>query len=336
MSLIRYALDGNYKRFYGNIKKIAKQEHRWTPILCLDMAYCTWRYKSGLSDYLNYEFYHKKHAERKEYVTIGVADRYHEITANIKYAPYFSYKPNFLSNFKEFISRDWYTPKEGIEALKDFLKTHEVFMIKPAIGLGGGGVQKGTTKEITSLSDFYQTLKKDDLFLDSYIVQHPDMEALAPASVNTIRVMTSGVGGKSRILFAAIRIGNGKNCADNFHQGGMSALIDMNTGKLVGNAFDKDLNEFEKHPLTHIKIDGYQIPYWQEVKDICLKAALVNQEVNAIGWDVAITKEGPTFIEGNRGPGYDLVQILSKRGRKDILRSVLAEVSEQTGKKYKI
>lgn len=57
-----------------------------------------------------------------------------------------------------------------------------------------------------------------------------------------------------------------------------------------------------------------------------LKAALVNDKVNMIGWDVAISKDGPLIIEGNRGPGFDLVQVLLKRGTKYMLDDLLEEV----------
>lgn len=43
---------------------------------------------------------------------------------------------------------------------------------------------------------------------------------------------------------------------------------------------------------------------------------------------VAISKNGPLIIEGNRGPGFDLVQILLKKGTKYMLDDLLQEVKE--------
>ena len=57
-----------------------------------------------------------------------------------------------------------------------------------------------------------------------------------------------------------------------------------------------------------------------------LEAALVNDNVNIVGWDVAISKNGPLIIEGNRGPGFDLVQVLLKKGTKYMIDELLEEV----------
>ncbi len=57
-----------------------------------------------------------------------------------------------------------------------------------------------------------------------------------------------------------------------------------------------------------------------------LEAALVNDKVNMVGWDIAISKDGPLIIEGNRGPGFDLVQVLLKKGTKYMLDELLEEV----------
>ncbi len=67
-----------------------------------------------------------------------------------------------------------------------------------------------------------------------------------------------------------------------------------------------------------------------------LEAALVNDKVNIVGWDVAISKNGPLIIEGNRGPGFDLVQVLLKKGAKYMLDDLLKEVKEGELKEDKV
>lgn len=59
-----------------------------------------------------------------------------------------------------------------------------------------------------------------------------------------------------------------------------------------------------------------------------LKAASVNTNIHIVGWDVAISKNGPLIIEGNRGPGFDLVQVLLKKGTKYMLDDLKKEVQK--------
>ena len=58
------------------------------------------------------------------------------------------------------------------------------------------------------------------------------------------------------------------------------------------------------------------------------EASLESDKILVVGWDVAITDEGPLIIEGNRRPGMDIVQVASRRGRMDIFRHVLSEVEK--------
>ena len=209
-------------------------------------------------------------------------------------------------------------------------------MVKPKDGLGGMGVYKEYKKNIKDINEFYNYLKNNNLFIEEYVKQNEDINKLCKESVNTIRIMTFSYNGKSEIVYAAMRIGNGVNNVDNFHQGGMGCKIDLEKGILIGDAIDKDLNHFVVHPKSKVKFDGFKIPYWEEAKKLVLDASEVNNNIHLVGWDVAITDDGPTLIEGNRRPGFDLIQVLSKRGRKDIMRHCLDIINQEEGTNYKI
>jgi len=182
--------------------------------------------------------------------------------------------------------------------------------------------------EVNNINKFFTYLKDNRMFLEELIVQHKKMSTLCPSSVNTIRIMTFVNNGKSEILYAALRVGNGIHEVDNFHKGGMGVQINTKEGKLKGNAIDKDLNEFKMHPTTKVYFNKFELPYWNETKKLVLDAALVNQNIKVVGWDVAITKNGPILVEGNRRPGFDLVQVLSKKGRKDIIYHVMNNLNK--------
>lgn len=55
---------------------------------------------------------------------------------------------------------------------------------------------------------------------------------------------------------------------------------------------------FYRHPETGIVFDGFQIPYFNEVKNIIIKASALF-DLPLLGWDVAITPNGPVIIEVN-------------------------------------
>ena len=58
-----------------------------------------------------------------------------------------------------------------------------------------------------------------------------------------------------------------------------------------------------------------------------LEASLESDKILVVGWDVAISENGPVIIEGNRRPGFDIVQVLSG-GRADIVDDVLADIKK--------
>ena len=70
------------------------------------------------------------------------------------------------------------------------------------------------------------------------------------------------------------------------------------------------MKRFETHPLTGIPFMGFQVPLWDEALDMVRKAARKAYGYNChwIGWDVAITPDGPALIEANWRPGTELPQ----------------------------
>ena len=335
MSIVSYAMSGNLKRFNKKLKEISIKENISYPKLKFKFINTFRLIGCGYSDFLNYELYKKSKKEIMEYATIKHQDKFYEIVSPSKYKTFFTIKTNFLRNFKDYINRDFFD-NGSLEELKEFLKKHEYFMIKPYDGLGGHGVEKIYSKDIKDIKEFYDKLKNEKLFLEEYVIQNKEISKIVDSSVNTIRIMTFGYNGKSKILFACMRFSDGTASVDNFHQGGMACLVDIKSGKLVGSAFNKNLEYFDKHPKSGIKFDGFQIPNWDKVKKLVLDAALVNKNIHVVGWDVAVTENGATFIEGNRRPGFDLVQVLSKRGRIDIMRDCLNEINKNEGTNYKI
>ena len=324
MGLLQYARSANYKRFYGDLKEISKKNHKPAWLMFIDAGVCFLKYRSGLQDYLNFKFYEKSAAERATYVTTGDEYYAYQYLAGIEYAEFFSDKINFHKNFAKYAKREYCAPDDGLEAFEAFCERHPSFVKKPRFGLGGGGVVKVDAADIADKAAFLEQMRENDEFVEELVVQDPRWEALSP-STNTLRVMTFAHNDESRVVMAVARVGSGASIMDNFHQGGMGVLIDMDRGCLVGNGFDKKVNE-SPTSVTGVTFDGYPIPYWDEVKEMCCEAALINQGVNLIGWDVALSVNGPLIIEANRGPGWDVTQVPAKCGQKALRNEMLREV----------
>ena len=330
MGALKFAFGAQYGRFYRNIKDIAKREGRCALPMLVDAVFCGVVLGSGLSDYLNYEFYRRSFKEKREYATLRNQDNFYAEVSPAQYKKVFTVKPNFLRAFEKYVGRSFVFPEDcTFSQVNDFLDANPVFMEKPIDGLGGYGVHKVRTDGIEDRQQYYAYLKENRIFIEQLIIQHPDMSALCENSVNTIRVMTSTTSGTPEIIFAGLRVGNGTADVDNFHSGGMGVLVDVESGRLTGDGINKNLDHFTRHPVTDILFDGYQLPFWDEVKAMVLEASLVEPRIKVIGWDVAITGDGPVFVEGNRRPGFDMVQVLYNRGRRDIMYKALSELRGQ-------
>ncbi len=230
---------------------------------------------------------------------------------NKEYWHIFDDKTEFNAFFKKWIPRKWLLINDNTseESLFELCRNNKQLIGKPLEGSSGQGIQKYIENQWKdNIDGFLALLKKDGIgILEEMVVQHPKMASLCPISVNTCRIATLLGDKKEGIVYAFLRIGNGK-VMDNVDCGGMAARIDLESGKLLTVGADKQGNTFIKHPMTDTSIIGFTVPYWEEAKNMCLEAAQMVPQMRFIAWDVAITADGPTFIEGNSFPSHAIPQ----------------------------
>ncbi len=135
-----------------------------------------------------------------------------------------------------------------------------------------------------------------------FIEQEDTLARLNPAYVNTIRMVTFiNANQEVEIWATIIRIGYAQP-QDNFSKGGLAATIDIETGVINSTARVKDpfqTKTYHRHPVTNAPISGTKIPCWHETLTIVKQVALEIPSVRTVGWDIAITQNTPTLIEGN-------------------------------------
>ena len=85
---------------------------------------------------------------------------------------------------------------------------------------------------------------------------------------------------------------------------------------------------FERHPDTGVMIRGFQIPNWVELLHFTEEAAM-HYPMKYVGWDIALTPEGPALIEGNvHWPGGNIIQF-DRVGKYPLILSCLGEKDEK-------
>ncbi len=206
----------------------------------------------------------------------------------------------------------------------------EVF-IKPIHGSGGGNHHRINLSDLTGDSNFFNILGKANFVFQKCIVQHPDLAKVFPGSVNTVRLVSYYDQSEVKFIGGYFRFGSGKSCVDNGCAGGGSVGFDLETGKLNKLALqllDSGGKIFTEHPETKFVFDGFQIPLYEEVKQL-VRDTVEILPVKLAGWDIAITKEGPILIEGNHDFHLGLCEVIAGGCGKDpIYQRILEEANE--------
>ena len=292
----------------GVIQKRSGKSRVW---LLRDMLRCGIKYNAGYMDYMIAEMYRLNDEQKRSVITRGISNGIVRRMNDKAYWHFFDDKTEFNTLFADEIGRKWLRSDDQLteEQLTAFLNGLPAVLYKPLEGSSGVGIEKFERSAWEADPHaFYQRIRgMGDAVLEELLVQHPDMARMCPTSVNTVRVATLLGDKQEGIVYAFLRIGNGK-VMDNVDQGGMAARVDLDSGKLLTVAADKAGNVFDHHPMTGTPIIGFTIPYFEEAKQMCLEAMRKVPQVRFVAWDVAITPDGPIFIEGNSFPSHAVPQ----------------------------
>lgn len=311
----------NYKKMFERIDLVKTKCNKTKIGIFFDMVWCGFRYGAGYVDYDVIGFYKLSKKQRKTMLTRGINNKFVKELNEKEYWHIFNNKNEFNEKFNKFLKRDYIYPisDKKTETL-EWIKNHKIFFAKPNDGQCGKNIEKINTEEWNNdFEKLYNHIKENKLeLLEEAVIQCDEMNKLNPSSVNTIRMVSvMNKKGEVTILATFSRIGNGK-VVDNFNSGGMTAKIDVESGKIIEDAINKEGTIFENHPITGTKIKGFQIPYWKEAKEMVVEAAKLSDHVRYVGWDVGMSVKGPVLIEGNQFPGHDIYQVAEKIGKDDM------------------
>ena len=287
----------------------------------LDSYYCWLRYGCRPVQYSVGQFYNLRPYDRRRTYTMRSAAKL--IWLDDKdVRPILNNKDQFNRLYAPFIRRDWLYAKEAsVDEITAFFNNHDRVFVKPVDLNRGKGMKRVEKSEFTA--SMAEEIAGRNILLEQCIVQHPALE-FGGQSINTIRLTTLiDKQGKVHVLKSMLRCGIGESVVDNFCSGGVAYPVDLATGLVEGSGIQlryDSLSPVYVHPGTDIVMLGKAIPFWKETLDLVERAALHEPKLRFIGWDVAITPQGPELVEGNTFPGASLVDMAGSK------RNVYAEI----------
>lgn len=206
----------------------------------------------------------------------------------------------------------------------DFLKDKEGLIIKKTTGGGGKDVHSIRHGQSACLLDG-ELIREDELMLyvrnldnhmiTEYIKGAKYSRTIFGKALNTVRIQMLRLEDGS-ILFpiAVHKFGTDLTVpADNVWKGGLTALIDMETGILGKPAQHSENNHkikwVDRHPDTGEVIAGVKVPGWRNIIEELKKIGELHENIKYVGWDIAITDDGFRIIEGNNHTDVSILQI---------------------------
>jgi hypothetical protein len=195
------------------------------------------------------------------------------------------------------------------EVLERIASEPEVVIKRATESEGGHGVYFCPGHDREKALEIFSEIQ-GDIVIQKVFTQHPQLAALNPTSVNTIRIVTLLNNNSVRVCSILLRMGMNSSRVDNLCSGGITCGI-TESGQLKKYAYRADGERFTVHPNTGITFEGYPIPSWRKAMDLVVSVAPRLPQFRLVSWDVGIDEQGETvFIEGNLKYGQlDLHQL---------------------------
>jgi hypothetical protein len=95
-----------------------------------------------------------------------------------------------------------------------------------------------------------------------------------------------------------------------------AAAVDLTTGCLQPICGDANMAPnawWDRHPKTGAAVTGRAIAHWPDLAALAIRAHRAFSGRVVIGWDLALTPEGPVIIEGNSDPDTHFLQRVHRR-----------------------
>lgn len=145
---------------------------------------------------------------------------------------------------------------------------------------------------------------KNPMLVQPWLRNHPAITDLAIDSLITIRVVTCmDERGEAEVTLAMLRLlAKLEPQWRNLPDGEYAAPIELSSGVMglfTGDNFKTSHIRYENHLVTGAPIKGRVLAEWAAIKTVAVSAHMAFPHRLLIGWDIALTENGPIVLEGN-------------------------------------
>ena len=291
------------------------------------MLICAILYGASPKNYYWFGFYDMDHSHRKTFVTHMMSEKIQKRCNDPAKTRLFQNKGLFYETFEKYMGRRCLTTDQmsGPEKLTDL---GAKIIYKPITGSQGFGIKVFDLNDEEPEQVFETLIGLPAGVIESFLTQHKLMGEMSDAAVNIVRIVTGVVGQEVFVLGATVAFAR-KLPYTNASGDAIFAIVDIRNGEIVSDGCDYEERIYQTHPVSGRRLMGFHIPFWNQILDLVRAAAMEVPEVRYVGWDIAITENGPVIIEGNDDPGYEWMQIYlinpSKTGKKGMYSVLLAK-----------
>ena len=195
------------------------------------------------------------------------------------------------------------------------LNNLEGLFFRPPSDYGGKGCFKLTGMGLKNeLDTIFDSLVNGYYVHTKIIEQHKEINKIHDKSVNTLRIVSLITSeNHPEIISVFMRFGVGNSVVDNASSGGFVVGVNIDEGTLKDTGHylsDYGGAKIKKHPDSGFIFEGFKVPYFKEACEEVLKGVKVIPD-RFIGWDVAITPNGPIIVEANSSPHLQISNIVN-------------------------
>jgi hypothetical protein len=169
----------------------------------------------------------------------------------------------------------------------------------------GDGIRDDSGRPF-SLEAFRGELAKRDTIVQRLVANHPAIAGVTNGRLAALRVVTGmNREGRAELITTMLTLAHGP------YASAVGAIMCSIEQGCVRKAALRGDFAVERHPDTGAVIPGLEIPFWRECVALACKAhSQAFARFAFLGWDFALTADGPVILETNSGWGALFHQML--------------------------